>query len=45
LQAWLVEVPGGACTVATRDGELTLTGPAELVAEIELDPSWVYQHR
>lgn len=39
---WRVDVPGGTCTVEWRpDGEVLLTGPAVLVAEVELDDAWV----
>ncbi len=42
---WQVEVPGGRCTVRWRaDGEVELTGPAVLLAEINVDleavPRW-----
>jgi diaminopimelate epimerase len=40
--AWRVEVPGGSCEVVWRtDGEVELTGPAVLVAEIEVDDAWL----
>ncbi|MEP6598836.1 MAG: diaminopimelate epimerase [Actinomycetota bacterium] len=40
--AWQVDVPGGTCWVTWRsDGAVVLTGPAVLVAEIELDASWL----
>jgi diaminopimelate epimerase len=39
---WQVDVPGGTCTVAwPADGEVELTGPAELVAEIDVADDWV----
>jgi diaminopimelate epimerase len=39
---WQVDVPGGSCQVRWQpDGELLLTGPAVLVAEIELSAGWV----
>ncbi len=39
---WRVDVPGGTCEVVWRpDGEVLLTGPAVLVAEIELDETWL----
>jgi len=39
---WQVDVPGGTCRVTWRpDGELELTGPAVLVAEIEVDDAWL----
>lgn len=41
-QPWRVDVPGGTTAVSWRtDGEIELTGPAVLVAEVELDPSWL----
>jgi diaminopimelate epimerase len=39
--AWEVSVPGGALTVALAAGHAWLTGPAVIVAEGELDPSWL----
>jgi diaminopimelate epimerase len=39
---WQIEVPGGTCGVTWRtDGDLELTGPAVLVAELELDDGWL----
>ena len=39
---WRVDVPGGTCHVTWRaDGSIHMTGPAVLVAEIELDPAWL----
>jgi diaminopimelate epimerase len=39
---WRVDVPGGTCHVTWRaDGSIRMTGPAVLVAEIELDPAWL----
>ena len=39
---WRVDVPGGTCTVTWRtDGEVELSGPAVLVAEIEVDDAWL----
>jgi len=39
---WRVDVPGGTCEVTWRaDGEILLSGPAVLVAEIELDDAWL----
>jgi diaminopimelate epimerase len=39
---WTVEVPGGRCQVRWRaDGELLLTGPAVLVASVDLDAEWL----
>ena len=38
---WTVHVPGGTCTVTwTDDGHLVLTGPAVLVARVELPAGW-----
>jgi diaminopimelate epimerase len=40
--AWQVDVPGGSCWVRwNQDGELLLTGPAELVGEVELSDEWL----
>jgi diaminopimelate epimerase len=39
---WRVDVPGGMCEVVWRpDGEVELTGPAVLVAEIDVDEAWL----
>jgi diaminopimelate epimerase len=38
---WTVEVPGGALTVTLTGGASLLTGPAVIVAEGELDPTWL----
>jgi diaminopimelate epimerase len=39
---WRVDVPGGSCTVRwCADGEVLMTGPAVLVAEIELEDAWL----
>jgi diaminopimelate epimerase len=39
---WRVDIPGGTCTVQWRpDGEVLLTGPAVLVAEIDIDDAWL----
>jgi diaminopimelate epimerase len=41
-EPWRVDVPGGTCTVTWRaDGEVLLTGPAVILAEIELSDSWL----
>jgi diaminopimelate epimerase len=41
-QVWQVDVPGGACQVRwNAAGDLLLTGPAEIVGEIELSASWL----
>jgi diaminopimelate epimerase len=39
--AWAVRVPGGDLTVTLDTGRAWLTGPAVIVAEGELDPSWL----
>ncbi|HEV3066767.1 MAG TPA: diaminopimelate epimerase [Streptosporangiaceae bacterium] len=39
--AWDVGVPGGDLTVTLAAGRAWLTGPAVIVAEGELDPSWL----
>ena len=39
---WRVDVPGGTCTVTWQpDGAVLLTGPAVLVARLDLDPAWL----
>jgi diaminopimelate epimerase len=39
---WRVDVPGGSCEVVwLPDGEVELTGPAVLVAEIDVDDGWL----
>jgi diaminopimelate epimerase len=41
---WQVDVPGGTCEVVwRRDGEVELTGPAVLVAAIEVDDEWLHR--
>ncbi|HET6877261.1 MAG TPA: diaminopimelate epimerase [Jatrophihabitans sp.] len=41
-QPWRVDVPGGTCEVVWQpDGEVELTGPAVLVAEIDVDAAWL----
>ncbi|MDQ1750756.1 MAG: diaminopimelate epimerase [Pseudonocardiales bacterium] len=43
---WRVDVPGGRCTVGwTPDGSVILTGPAVLVAEVQLGEQWLAEHR
>jgi diaminopimelate epimerase len=37
---WTVTVPGGRLAVTLEAGGARLTGPAVIVAEGELDPSW-----
>jgi diaminopimelate epimerase len=40
--SWQVEVPGGRCRVVWHpDGSVQLTGPAVIVAEMELDDDWL----
>ena len=44
--AYTVDVPGGRLTVTRRaDGHLELTGPAVLVAELEIDPRALAESR
>jgi diaminopimelate epimerase len=39
---WTVDVPGGRCEVTWRpDGEVELTGPAVLLATVEVDDAWL----
>lgn len=39
---WQVDVPGGSCLVRWNvEGDLLLTGPAELVGEVELSDAWL----
>jgi diaminopimelate epimerase len=43
---WRVDVPGGTCEVVwTVEGDVLLSGPAVIVAEIELDPTWLANAR
>jgi diaminopimelate epimerase len=42
---WAVRVPGGDLTVTLAAGRAWLTGPAVIVAEGELDPSWLASPR
>jgi diaminopimelate epimerase len=43
---WVVEVPGGECRVWwNAEGNMVLSGPAVLVARIELSPEWLAAHR
>ena len=43
---WVVEVPGGECRVWWDGaGNLMLSGPAVLVASVELSPEWLAVHR
>jgi diaminopimelate epimerase len=43
---WLVEVPGGECRVWwNAAGNLMLSGPAVLVASVQLSPEWLAAHR
>jgi diaminopimelate epimerase len=39
--AWQVDVPGGRCRVRWEPDGIELTGPAVIVAELELDESWL----
>jgi diaminopimelate epimerase len=40
--SWQVDVPGGCCTVTWRlDGNVLLSGPAVIVAELEVEDSWL----
>jgi diaminopimelate epimerase len=42
----VVEVPGGECRVWwNAEGNLMLSGPAVLVATVELAPEWLSAHR
>jgi diaminopimelate epimerase len=42
-EPWQVDVPGGTCVVTwSPDGTVELTGPAVIVAEIELDDAWLH---
>ncbi len=38
---WRVDVPGGTCFVAWDGAGVELTGPAVIVAEIDLDEGWL----
>jgi diaminopimelate epimerase len=43
---WLVDIPGGQCRVSwTTSGSVVLTGPAVLIAEVELAEDWIASHR
>ncbi len=43
---WTVEVPGGECRVwPDAGGNLMLSGPAVLVASVELSAEWLAAHR
>jgi diaminopimelate epimerase len=43
---WVVEVPGGECRVWwNAAGALMLSGPAILVASLELSPDWLAENR
>jgi len=45
-EPWLVEVPGGQCRVWwNAAGAMMLSGPAVLVASLELSPQWLALHR
>jgi diaminopimelate epimerase len=38
---WRVDVPGGTCDVVWRPDDVELTGPAVLVAAIDVDDAWL----
>jgi diaminopimelate epimerase len=41
-QRWRVDVPGGSCDVdLLPDGQVELTGPAVIVAELSIDEGWL----
>jgi diaminopimelate epimerase len=41
-EPWRVDVPGGTCVVSwDAEGMVSLTGPAVLVAEIEVADDWL----
>ncbi|MDT4918306.1 MAG: diaminopimelate epimerase [Pseudonocardiales bacterium] len=41
-EPWQVDIPGGTCEVVWHpDGGVELTGPAVLVATIDVDPEWL----
>ncbi|MGX7679905.1 diaminopimelate epimerase [Jatrophihabitans sp. DSM 45814] len=43
---WFVDTPGGRCRVSwTVAGEIVLSGPAVLVADIEVEEQWLSAHR
>ncbi len=43
---WQVTVPGGNCTLWwAADGGVVLSGPAVLVAALDLDEAWLAEHR
>jgi diaminopimelate epimerase len=40
---WQVDVPGGTCVVTwLPTGEVTMSGPAVLVADVEVDDEWLF---
>jgi diaminopimelate epimerase len=39
--SWRVDVPGGSCSVRWSPDGIELTGPAVIVAELELDDRWL----
>jgi diaminopimelate epimerase len=44
-RSWRVDVPGGTCEVTWQaDGDLQLTGPAVLVADISVEDGWLAAH-
>lgn len=43
---WLVDAPGGQCWVSWRsDGDVVLSGPAVLMAKVEIGADWLAEHR
>jgi diaminopimelate epimerase len=43
---WTVDIPGGRCQVSWTDaGTIVLTGPAVLVADLDIAESWLAAHR
>jgi diaminopimelate epimerase len=44
--SWTVDIPGGRCQVSWTDaGTIVLTGPAVLVADLDIAESWLAAHR
>jgi diaminopimelate epimerase len=39
---WRVDVPGGTCEVIWHRTDVELTGPAVLIAELEVDDQWLF---
>jgi diaminopimelate epimerase len=44
-ERWLVDVPGGTLTVTPSEVASVLTGPAVIVAEGEIEPSWLERYQ